>query len=196
MHNIYSLLEISATFAGLVRRNQSTRPFVLTRSFFAGAQKYAAVWTGDCKASWDHLRLNLSILQNLSMCGINFCGSDIPGFFGEASDEMTVRGYQAGVFFPFMRGHADKQCKRREPWMLGKDTCQLISEAIHLRYELLPYLYTTFYHNAHSRTWPVVTPLWAAFKDTENEGIRSIEDQFMFGSAFLAKPICAPDVKV
>ncbi len=196
MHNLYSLLEISATYEGLRQREKNTRPFLLTRSFFAGAHRYAAMWTGDSGTTWEHLRLNLSILQNLSICGFSFCGADIPGFFGSPDNELIVRAYQAGVFYPFMRGHADRGTKRREPWALGEEACARVSEAIHLRYELLPYTYTTFYRHAHARSWPVMTPLWAAFKSPkEDPQLRTMDDEFMFGPAFLVKPICKPGEK-
>ncbi len=187
MHNMYGLLEISATYAGLHQRSP-LRPFVLTRSFFAGAQKYAAVWTGDTNGTWQHLELNLSMLQNLCACGVNFCGSDIPGFFGDPSDELLVRWYQAGVFFPFMRAHAHHETKRREPWLLSEKTRQLVSAAIHSRYELLPYIYTSYYRHAYLRSWPVMMPMWMAFPRSAE--LYSIENEYMFGPSLLVHPVC------
>ena len=192
---MYGFLELIATFTGL-RNRSDLRPFVLSRSFYAGAQKYAGVWTGDTKGTWTHLQLNISMILNLCLCGINLCGADIPGFFFDPPDELIVRWYQTGVFFPFMRAHAHHITKRREPWLFNEAILKVISQAVHLRYELIPYLYTTFYHYSYLRSWPIIMPLWMAFKHTKAGGMSGIEDEFMFGPSFLIRPICSPEYEV
>jgi len=192
MHNIYSLLEVSATYKGLFERDQNKRPFLLTRSFFAGSHRYAAMWTGDARTSWQHMKLNISMLQNLAACGYSFCGADIPGFFGDADEELCIRGYQTGIFYPFMRGHAEKATKRREPWLFSKETCQKITDAIKMRYKLLPYIYTTFFENTYTKGWPLIMPLWQIFRKDSNK--LADFSQFMFGQSFLVKPICDQNV--
>lgn len=129
------------------------------------------------------------MLQNLSISGISFCGSDIPGFFGNVSNELLVRWYQGGVFFPFMRAHGHHKTNKREPWRLPNLTQLAVYAAIRLRYELLPYLYTTFYHFVYSRSWPIITPLWMAFK-SEMASKGNLNKEFMFGPSFLVSPIC------
>lgn len=191
VHNLTGLLMVSATYAGLRARSE-LRPFVLTRSFFAGAQRYAAVWTGDCDGSWEHLKLSLGMIQNLCAAGINFCGSDVPGFFGDVSDELLDRWYQASVFFPFMRGHAHCDTKRREPWLLSTLLRAKVRKTILKRYELLPYIYTMFYL-CHRRSWPLVMPLWMRYRDSR---ACDIEDQFMFGTSFLVRPVCSEGKEV
>jgi alpha-glucosidase (family GH31 glycosyl hydrolase) len=174
----------SSTYAGLAARSE-LRPFVLTRSFFAGIQRYAAVWTGDSEGTWDHLRLSFGMLQNLCTVGINFCGSDVPGFLSDVSDDLLYRWYQASVYFPFMRGHADLKTKRREPWLLSSTLRIKIQKTIMQRYEILPYLYTAFYLS-YVRTWPIVMPLWMKYKEKE---VFDIEDEFMFGPSLLVRPV-------
>ena len=61
-------------------KENNLRPFILTRSFFTGIHRYAAVWTGDSDASYEHLAINISLMFGLSMNGIVNCGADIPGF--------------------------------------------------------------------------------------------------------------------
>ncbi|XP_034273663.1 neutral alpha-glucosidase C isoform X3 [Pantherophis guttatus] len=181
-----------ATAEGLVKRSGGLeRPFVLTRSFFAGSQKYGAVWTGDNKADWSYLKISIPMLLTISIAGISFCGADVGGFIGNPEPELLVRWYQAGALQPFFRGHSSMNTKRREPWLFGEKNTKIIREAIKERYSLLPYLYTLFYQ-AQSMAEPVMRPLWVEFpKELETFGI---EDEYMLGSALLVHPVTAPKI--
>lgn len=190
LHNIYGFYQQMATAEGLIRRSSGKeRPFVLTRSFFAGSQKYGAVWTGDNRAEWSYLRATLPMLLTLSITGISFCGADVGGFVGNPEAELLVRWYQAGAYQPFFRGHATRNTKRREPWLFGEKHTQLIREAVRERYTLLPYLYSLFYQ-AHVASEPIMRPLWIEFPD-ELETF-SVEDEYMLGSALLVHPVTEP----
>ncbi|XP_029426122.1 neutral alpha-glucosidase C isoform X5 [Nannospalax galili] len=187
LHNIYGFYQQMATAEGLIKRSQGKeRPFVLSRSFFAGSQKYGAVWTGDNTAEWSYLKVSIPMLLTLSISGISFCGADVGGFIGNPEPELLVRWYQAGAYQPFFRGHATMNTKRREPWLFGEEHTRLIREAIKERYTLLPYLYSLFYH-AHMSSEPVMRPLWIEFPDElETFGV---EDEYMLGSALLVHPV-------
>ncbi|XP_060117238.1 neutral alpha-glucosidase C isoform X1 [Heteronotia binoei] len=190
VHNLYGFYQQMATAEGLIRRSEELeRPFVLTRSFFAGSQKYGAVWTGDNKADWSYLKISIPMLLTISMAGISFCGADVGGFIGNPSPELLVRWYQAGAFQPFFRGHANMHTRRREPWLFGKENTQIIREAIKERYSLLPYLYSLFYR-AHTAAEPVMRPVWVEFpKELKTFGI---EDEYMLGNALLVYPVTEP----
>uniref|UniRef100_A0A8C6YDM5 Glucosidase alpha, neutral C n=1 Tax=Naja naja TaxID=35670 RepID=A0A8C6YDM5_NAJNA len=192
VHNLYGFYQQMATAEGLVKRSGGLkRPFVLTRSFFAGSQKYGAVWTGDNKADWSYLKISIPMLLTISIAGISFCGADVGGFIGNPEPELLVRWYQAGALQPFFRGHANMKTKRREPWLFGEKNTKIIRKAINERYSLLPYLYTLFYQ-AHSMAEPVMRPLWVEFpKELETFGI---EDEYMLGNALLVHPVSAPKI--
>uniref|UniRef100_A0A8C3TZV8 Glycoside hydrolase family 31 N-terminal domain-containing protein n=1 Tax=Catharus ustulatus TaxID=91951 RepID=A0A8C3TZV8_CATUS len=150
VHNLYGFYQHMATAEGLIRRSSGKeRPFVLARSFFAGSQKYGAVWTGDNTAEWSYLKISIPMLLTINMAGISFCGADVGGFIGDPEPELLVRWYQAGAYQPFFRGHSNMESKRREPWLFGEKNTQIIRRAIKERYVLLPYLYTLFYR-AHT----------------------------------------------
>ncbi|KAF5925519.1 hypothetical protein HPG69_001966 [Diceros bicornis minor] len=187
LHNIYGFYQQMATAEGLIQRSKGKeRPFVLTRSFFAGSQKYGAVWTGDNTAEWSYLKISIPMLLTLSVTGISFCGADVGGFIGNPEAELLVRWYQAGAYQPFFRGHATMDTKRREPWLFGEEHTRLIREAIRERYVLLPYWYSLFYR-AHVASEPVMRPLWVEFPDAlETFGV---EDEYMLGSALLVHPV-------
>jgi alpha 1,3-glucosidase len=145
VHNLYGMLQQRATYDGqMLRSNYSDRPFILSRAFFAGTQRYGAIWTGDNTADWDHLASSVPMLLSISMSGVVFCGADVGGFFGNPDAELLVRWYQLGAFQPFFRGHAHIDTKRREPWVFDEPYTSLIRKAIINRYQLLPYIYTLF----------------------------------------------------
>ncbi|XP_055291846.1 neutral alpha-glucosidase C isoform X7 [Moschus berezovskii] len=194
LHNIYGFYQQMATTEGLIQRSKGKeRPFVLTRSFFAGSQKYGAVWTGDNTAEWSYLKISIPMLLTLSVTGISFCGADVGGFIGDPEAELLVRWYQAGAYQPFFRGHATMNTKRREPWLFGEEHTRLIREAIRERYTLLPYWYSLFY-SAHVASQPVMRPLWVEFPN-ELETF-SVEDEYMLGSALLVHPVTEPKATV
>jgi alpha 1,3-glucosidase len=187
LHNAYGYYFHMATADGLLKRGEGKdRPFVLSRAFFAGTQRYGAVWTGDNSADWDHLKSSIPMVLTLGLTGLPFSGADVGGFFGNPEPDLLVRWYQVGAFYPFFRGHAHHDTKRREPWLFGERRTAIIREAIHVRYSLLPYFYTLF-REASVTGIPVMRPLWLEFpddKETYNNG-----EAFMVGPSLLAQGI-------
>lgn len=95
LHNMYGLLQVMATHQGLMERDNGTlRPFVLTRSAFAGSQRYAIKWAGDTGGSYDYLRVIVPMAINSNLAGMVFYGGDVPGFLGDPTDELATRWYQ------------------------------------------------------------------------------------------------------
>uniref|UniRef100_V9KDE4 Neutral alpha-glucosidase AB n=1 Tax=Callorhinchus milii TaxID=7868 RepID=V9KDE4_CALMI len=187
VHNLYGLYVQMATAEGQVQRSGGEeRPFVLTRAFFAGSQRYGAVWTGDNSAEWEHLKISLPMCLSLGLTGISFCGADVGGFFKHPNTELLVRWYQAGAYQPFFRAHAHLDTPRREPWLFGEDNTQLIRSAIRQRYALLPFWYTLFYL-AYRTGEPVMRPLWVEYPDDVNTF--SMDEQYMLGKALLVHPV-------
>lgn len=104
LHNQYGQYQHKSTFLGhLKRANNESRPFILTRSTFAGSQRYGAVWTGDNAAEWSHLKISIPMCLSFSVTGMSFCGADVGGFFKNPDAELMVRWYQAAAFQPFFR---------------------------------------------------------------------------------------------
>jgi len=190
VQNIYGYGQHKATYEGMVNRNkdQNVRPHVLTRSFYAGSQKWTTVWTGDTGATWDYLKMTVPQLLSLSLCGISFCGGDVGGFLGDPEPELAVRWYQLGTFMPYFRAHSEINTKRREPWLFEKKNFEIIKESIKERYRLLPYWYSCF--EEHCRTAvPILRPIWfdqVQIPDVEN---MNEQERFMVGDALLVVPI-------
>ena len=95
-HNLYGMLFHRATAEGLIQRNEghNVRPFVLSRSFFAGSQRYGAIWTGDNEAKWSHLAIAAPMLLSLNVGALSFVGADVGGFFGNTDAELMTRWMQ------------------------------------------------------------------------------------------------------
>ncbi|XP_063002384.1 neutral alpha-glucosidase AB isoform X1 [Elgaria multicarinata webbii] len=189
VHNLYAFYVQMATALGQVQRSGGVeRPFVLTRGFFAGSQRYGAVWTGDNAAEWDHLKISIPMCLSLGLVGISFCGADVGGFFKSPEPELLVRWYQVGAYQPFFRAHAHVDTARREPWLFGEENKALIRDAIRERYALLPFWYTLFY-NSYRTGQPVMRPLWVEYP--QDVTTYAIDDQYLLGDALLVHPVTA-----
>ena len=189
LHNIYGLTFHNATYHALLERKKGEilRPFVLTRSFYAGSQRLGAMWTGDNLAEWSHLQASIPMTLNQGVSGFPFGGADVGGFFGNPSKELQTRWYQAGAFYPFFRAHAHIDTRRREPYLLGEPYTQIMAQAIKLRYQLLPAWYTAF-HEASVDGSPIVRAQYYVHPSDE-KGF-AIDDQFYVGSTgLLVKPV-------
>jgi alpha-glucosidase len=186
LHNQYGLLMARASWEGYRRVRPDRRPFVLTRSGFAGVQRYAAMWTGDNLATWDHLRLALPMLLGLGLSGVPFVGADIGGFFGSPSPELYTRFLQLGVLMPFCRTHSYFRARAREPWCFSGAYEQANRELIELRYRFLPQLYTAFWQHARDGR-PVMRPLF--WEHPDDPAAFNAADQFFLGDHLLAAPV-------
>jgi alpha-glucosidase len=206
-HNVYGMQMTRATFDGLLKLQPTKRPFVLTRASYAGGQRYAAAWTGDNTASWEHLHIANTQCQRMSISGFSFIGSDVGGFAQYPKADLLTRWFQLAIFHPLYRAHSigynldggntinEKEVQKmkesgivpdQEPWAYGEPFTSIIREAIELRYRLLPYLYTAFYHNARTGE-PVLKPL--VFFDQTDENTYDREEEFIFGRQILASPV-------
>ena len=189
IHNIYGFNMAKASSEAQMEHRDNTRHFTLTRSGWAGIQRYTAVWTGDNRSAWTNMPTCLSLNLNMSMSGVSFVGCDIGGFANDASAELFTRWMEWGIFQPFTRAHSTIHTKDHEPWSFGEDKEQLLKKLIELRYQLLPYVYTQFVESAATGA-PVNRPMIYQFPGDKT--CASIGDQFMFGPEMLICPILDP----
>lgn len=185
-HNQYAMLMAMGTHDGMRTAMPNLRTFILSRAGFAGMQRYAANWTGDNCASWEHLAMSIPMNCNLGLSGQSFVGSDIGGFCGNSEAELITRWYQYGVFQPFMRNHSGKGSIDQYPWSFGKKAEASITKSIQLRYRLLPYIYTAFMESALDGC-PIQKPLIYDYQD-DKKALTNSSD-FLFGSSILAAPV-------
>ena len=178
-HNVYGMLMSQATFEGVAKVRPEKRPFVLTRATYLGGHRWAATWTGDNVASWEHLDTSIAMTLNLGLSGQPFAGPDIGGFCEKGDGDLFARWMGFGALFPFARGHTGKGNIDKEPWAFGGKVEDTSRRALEARYRLLPYLYTVF-HEAWTTGLPVWRPLF--FADPADPRLRDVDDVWLIGA--------------
>jgi alpha-glucosidase len=185
-HNLYGLLQAQAAYEYLRQAKPDKRPFILSRSGWAGLQKYAWTWTGDLTTSWASLQQTIPMVLNLGLSGIPYSGPDIGGFLGNPAPELYLRWFQLGCFLPFCRTHGSRKTKPRVPWAYGNQTLEIVRQFLRLRYALMPYFYTLAWES-HQTGAPLVRPMF--WQHPEVQSLWDIEDAFLLGDALLICPI-------
>jgi alpha-glucosidase len=188
-HNIYGMQMARATYQGLKKFGYPKRPFVITRSAYSGTQRYTSTWTGDNVATWEHLWIANVQAQRMAMSGFSFVGSDIGGFAEQPNGELYARWIQLGVFHPFCRTHSSGDHGEQEPWTFGDEITGIVKKYIELRYQLLPYLYTAFWHHINDGT-PILKSL--VLYDQADVQTHFRTDEFIYGDKILICPILEP----
>ena len=193
--NPYSLVTTQGTYEGQ-RALTDKRVLTLTRSAWAGQQRYAAMpWSGDTTASWETLRQQISGGINIAMAGLPYWTQDTGGFFvnypsGERDpeyQELYARWNQFAIFNPIYRIHGTNI--EREPYLfktLAPEIYRSLHGAARLRYSLLPYLYSLAWQSTAS-SYTMMRGLPMDFPD--DPLLRKTDDVFMFGPAFLVHPV-------
>ncbi len=185
VHNAYGMLNARATYEGVRLLRPDVRPFILTRAAYAGAQKFAASWTGDNTADRSHLAVTIPQLLNLGLSGYPFNGADVGGFVGCPDAELFAEWMELGALQPFFRNHSAKESCRREPWLFGAAIEARTRKAVERRYRLLPYLYTLF--EEASRTGvPVMRPLWLEYPN--DAATYGVDNAYLLGRELLVAP--------
>lgn len=191
-HNLYGLMMNKAGFDGLQKAHPDRRPWLLTRSGWAGVQRYAWNWTADVDSSWTMLQQTIPALLNLSMSGLYFAGSDIGGFNGHPGRELYLRWFQLATFTPFFRLHCAMGLPAREPWQYDPEVIDIVRQFLLLRRQLLPYLYTLAYQAA-SEGRPLMRPM--AWECPDDPDVYDIEDQFLLGDRILVAPVLSSGIE-
>lgn len=198
--NAFPIMHVGGIYDNQRKTTSDKRVFILTRSAFAGQQRYAAnSWSGDVVATWETLQHQVPAGLNFSLSGIPYWNADIGGFFlwryrnalqDKSYHELYVRWLQFGAFTPMMRSHGTDA--PREIYQFGKKgdwSYDAIEKNINLRYRFLPYIYST--------AWKVTSEagsfMRAMFMDfADDKKTHDLGDQYMFGSSVLVAPVLHP----
>lgn len=185
-HNIYGLLQAQAGYEALREYQPEKRPFIVSRSGWAGLQRYAWTWTGDVETSWQGLRQTMPTVLGMGLSGIPYTGPDIGGFKGNPSDELYLRWFQMASFLTFCRTHSANNVKPRTPWSYGGAVLNIVREFLRLRYRLIPYFYTLAWEATQTGHPPIRPLFWS---DPDDDRLWSVENAFFLGDALLVYPI-------
>jgi alpha-D-xyloside xylohydrolase len=210
MISAYSLLHSQGIYEGQRGVTQDQRVVNLTRSAYAGQQRYATVtWSGDVAATWDALRRQVADGLNFCASGLPYWTVDIGAFFvkrrpelwfwagdydGGVDDlgyrELYVRWFQYGAFLPMFRSHGTDT--PREVWRFGEPgepMYEALVRVLRLRYRLLPYIYSLAGWVTHE-DYTLLRGLPFDFRS--DPATHDAADQFMFGPALLVNPVTQP----
>lgn len=185
-HNVYGLQMIRSSYEGALQHFKE-RPFILSRAGYAGLQRYSALWTGDNRAEEDHMLQGVRLLSSLGLSGVSFTGMDIGGFTGNPTPSLYTRWMEIGAFIPYFRNHTALNTKAAEPWTFGEDALDIARNYISLRYQLLPYLYSTFYVSTQTGL-PVMRSLAINYTFDAKVLDAAYQNQYEFGDAFMVAP--------
>lgn len=191
IHNVFGMENARATYEGLLKLRPDERPFVLTRAAYAGAQRYAATWTGDNSATWNHIGMSVPQIMNLGLSGYSLVGADVGGFAGSPPVDLLTRWYELGVFYPIYRDHAAKGTADHEPWASGPEQEAIRKRYIELRYRLLPFIYTAMEETSRTGV-PLMEPLFLEYPD--EQALYGEDHEFLFGKDFLVAPVVTEKV--
>ena len=207
--NAYSVVNADAIYSGQRSVDNNKRVFLLTRSGFAGEQRFStATWSGDIGTRWEDMRAQMTAGLNFSMAGVPFWGMDQGGFCVENRyvaaqktfdktgyenedlkewRELNARWNQFGCFIPLYRAHG--QWPYREVWNLAPEGHPCYNTIVYydkLRYRMMPYLYSMAGW-VNYKDYTMMRGLAMDF--ASDERVLNIGDQWMFGPAFMACPV-------
>jgi alpha-D-xyloside xylohydrolase len=202
--NAYPLVNSEGVYNGQREAAPQQRVFILTRSAFAGAQRYAAAtWSGDTSSTWTAMRAQIPAALGFCLSGIPYWTMDVGGFSVPARfaaehpkpedveewSELYTRWFEFGAFTPLLRSHGEYP--NREMWFFGNESDPAYQAQLkfdRLRYRLLPYVYSL----AAEVTQNAGTMMCALVMDFRaDRKARETADEYMFGPAFLVSPVAA-----
>ena len=172
------------------RGMSGTRVFSLNRNFWLGAQRYAyGLWSGDIQTGFATMAAQRPRMLSAIDVGEMWWSMDGGGFHGHPSDQNYARWMEFGAFTPIFRVHGEYQ-QKRQPWRYGPIAERAASDAMRLRYELLPYMYSYAWHD-HVAGVGLVRPL--TFGWPQDPQVRDDSSAWLFGEYLLVSPVVEQD---
>ncbi|GGW33415.1 glycosyl hydrolase [Streptomyces xantholiticus] len=183
-HNVYGLAMARAGHEALRRQRPEERPHLISRSGWAGMQRYGGAWAGDVTSGWPGLRASLSLALGLGLCGVPYSGTDVGGAADGLSAELYLRRLQLAAYLPLSRTK-----ESGVPWAYGPAVSAHARAALAERERLGPY-FVTLAQLARLTGAPYVRPLW--WRHPADRALRDCEDAFLLGDALLVAPVLEP----
>lgn len=184
--NLYGFQMARSSYEAALKYSQ--RPFVLTRSGFAGVQRYSAIWSGDNMATDEGLLTSVLLNNQFGISGVPFVGYDIGGYIGDGNKSLYTRWIEVGIFSPYCRNHREFFGAANEPWAYGEEAEAISKTYIGFRYRLLPYLYSAFYA-ATQTGLPVQRSLCIDYPFDDKIYDNIYQYEFLFGNDMLVAPL-------
>jgi alpha-D-xyloside xylohydrolase len=188
MHNFYTMLYQKYTFEAIAENSPDHRPLINARSGTTGLQRFPICWSGDPNSEWEDMASVLRSGLSIGLSGVPFWSNDIAGYSNTPglSAELYIRWMQMAMFQSHVRFNGTPQ---RNPWTFGDRAVENYRKYANLRYRLLPYIYSQAY-NATKTGLPMIRAMVLDFQN--DPSTHNLQDQYMFGDAYLVAPICKP----
>ena len=184
VHNVWGHQILNATYHALLSAIPGLRPFIIGRSTFAGSGKWAGHWGGDNTSLFAYMFFSIPQALSFSLFGIPMFGVDTCGFNGNSDEELCNRWMQLSAFFPFYRNHNTLSANSQEAYVWAS-VAEASRKAMLIRYALLPYLYTLFYHASTGGDTVMRALAWEFPSDPS---LANADRQFFLGPAILVTP--------
>ncbi len=167
------------------------RPLIFSRWGGLGNHRYPIGFSGDAFSNWPSLAFQPYFTATAGNVGFAYWSHDIGGHQpGPVEPELYTRWVQFGALSPILRTHTTKrEDAERRIWEFPKPYFQAMRDAFHLRYELIPYIYTMA-RKCYDTGLPLCRPLYYAWP--ERDEAYEHPNQYMFGDDLLVAPILSP----
>ncbi|KAH0559569.1 hypothetical protein GP486_003916 [Trichoglossum hirsutum] len=185
VHNLFGHQILNATYHGLAEVFPGKRPFIIGRSTFVGSGVWAGHWGGDNFSKWTYMFFSIPQALSFSLFGIPMFGVDTCGFAGNTDEELCNRWMQLSAFFTFYRNHNVLAAIPQEAYVWDS-VAKATRDAMHIRFQLLPYIYTLMYQ-AHTTGSTVMRALAWEFPD--DPSLASADRQFLLGPSIMVTPV-------
>ncbi|RMD42253.1 hypothetical protein DV735_g2873, partial [Chaetothyriales sp. CBS 134920] len=191
VHNLHGHLLLNATYYALLAASPNNRPVIIGRSTFPGSGTVAGHWGGDNASKFYYMYFSIPQALSFSLFGIPFFGADTCGFNGNADEELCNRWMQLSALFPFYRNHNTLSALPQEAYNWAS-VITATKTAMSVRFALLPYLYTLFWH-ANQRGDTVMRAL--AWEFPNDPSLADADRQFFLGPSILVTPVLVQGAK-
>ncbi len=180
-------------FSDQVREGK--RPLLFHRWGGLGNHRYQIGFSGDSISVWESLAFQPWFTATAANVGYAYWSHDIGGHMpGVVEPELYTRWLQFGAFSPILRTHTTKNPDaERRIWAYPEPYSDIMRGVYHLRYALLPYIYTEA-RRTYDTGVAFLHPLYYDWPEAPEAYTN--KNEYVFGADMIVCPVVAPGDKI